>query len=414
MRPAIGFLVIAGMLVASGCPEGAPPHDDDDVADDDSAAADDDTGDDDDTVDTLKTEIDVIGGEEMAGSLTGFRSLTIAVDSALQPHVIAEATNAGLYAYHRLSGDWQAIEPWFAPGSALGSVHMEIDAADRAWVSFTTFIAGDGDATGEWVTLLSDMTHAPTEQWSHNIRPYTGFSGNLSIDPYYPDNCWRMGGQPHPTFKFDAQGNYAQDITLSPGASGEGIRFRIAPAYGGSQPGVWHAATGIWNAGGNDGGYHNTTRLGQGLGPIPWLSYTYPQYGDSQYPSVGVDGEDPQVAYLAGPYQGLLVNVFDGEQMMFPIDAAHVLYEDISEFGNGAERFTATWAPAKGGGSFICFTSADWRVKLAYVSPLGVEHFGPVVDVGPGARCAIDTDANGDLHMAYDNGGLRYRFVTTR
>jgi len=410
-----GAVGAALLLLALGCGEGLQSDDDSGLADNDSAPDDDDaTLGDDDTVEELRDEIDVIGPEEVAGTLTGYRSLTLDVDSALQPHLIAEATNAGLYAYHKLSGDWQAIEPWYQPGGAVGSVHLEIDSLDRGWVSFTTFLAGDADVTGEWVALLDDMTLAPAQLWARNIRPYTGFSGNLSIDAHYVDNCWRMGGQPHPTYKFDSQGNYAQDVEMSPGASGEGIRFRIADNEGGAQPGIWHAATGIWNAGGNDGGYQNSVRLGQGLPPTPWLSHTYPQYGDSFYPSVGVDAEQPEVAYIAGTYQGLLINVFDGEQMMFPIDAAHVIDPDITEYGNGAERFTPIWTAAKGGGAFICWTSADWRVKLAYVSPLGIDPFGPVVDVGPGSRCAVATDASGDLHLGYDNGGVRYRFVTTR
>ena len=414
-RLVLALLVIA--VFTCGCPEdsdGGPSDDDSGTPtdDDDSATP---TDDDDDTsADVAKPDIDVVGDEVAIGVTSGFRSITIDVDQAGQPHVVVENYSAGLCAYHQLAGDWQAQEPWFTPEGTLGSVHMEIDAADRGWVSFTTFLANDGDVTGEWVSLLTDMSHAPTQAWAHNIRPYTGFSGNLSLDAYYPDNAWRMGGQPHPTYCFDSQGNYEQDITLSPGDSGEGIRFRIADAYGGSQPGVWHAATGIWHDGGNDGGYHNTTRLGQGLGPVPWLSHTYPQWGDSHYPSVGVDSEDPQVAYLAGSYEGLLINVFDGEAMLFPIDAAYQVAPDIAEYGNGVERFTPIWAAAKGGGSFLCWTGADWRIQLTYISPLGTEHFGPITDVGPGSRCAIATDVNGDVHMAYDNGGVRYRKVTTR
>ena len=411
------FLVILLLgLLTCGCAGDETPNatDDDDSgapADDDDSAA---PADDDTSEDVVKTEIDVVGEEVAIGTASGFRSITIDVDLASQPHVIVENYSAGLCAYHCLSGDWQAQEPWFAPGGALGSVHMEIDSTDRAWVSFTSFLANDADITGEWVSLLTDMSHAPTQVWAHNIRPYTGFSGNLSIDPYYPDNAWRMGGQPHPTYRFDDQGNYQQDITLSPGDSGEGIRFRIASAYGGTQPGVWHAATGIWHDGGNDGGYHNTTRLGQGLGPVAWLSYTYPQWGDSHYPSVGVDSENPQVAYLAGSYDGLLVNIFDGEAMMFPIDAAYQVTPDIAEYGNGVGRFTPIWASARGGGAFLCFTGADGWVKLTYISPLGPDHFGPITDVGPGSRCAIATDDFGDIHMTYDNGGVRYRKVTTR
>jgi len=410
--------MLAALMLLFGCgddSEGVLP-DDDSAADDDTGIPgdDDDTAADDDTADLVKTEIDLIGEEEVVGSLTGYRSLTIDVDSALQPHVIAEAVNAGLYAYHKLSGDWQALEPWYQPGGAVGSIHLEIDTLDRGWVSFTTFLANDADTTGEWVTLLDDMAHAPTQLWAQNIRPYTGFSGNLSIDSHYVDNCWRMGGQPHPTYKFDAQGNYAEDVQMSPGDSGEGIRFRIADTDGGDAPGVWHAATGIWNLGGNDGGYQNSARQAQGLPATPWLSHTYPQYGDSHYPSVGVDAVQPEVAYLAGSYQGLLINIWDGAQMMFPIDAAHVVAAEITEYGNGAERFTPIWASAMGGGAFLCWTSADWRVKLAYISPMGAEHFGPVVDVGPGCRCAIATDANGDLHLAYDNGGVRYRLITTK
>ena len=75
------------------------------------------------------------------------------------------------------------------------------------------------------------------------------------------------------------------------------------------------------------------------------------------------------------------------------------MYADIAACGNGVGRFTPTWTAAPGGGAFICFTSAD---------------FGEVTDVGAGSRCAVTTDTRGDLHVAYDNGGLRYRKVSTR
>ena len=406
--------LLAAAVWLAGCPSDEVPVDDDDAGDDDSAADDDVTGDDDTVPAGPQWEIDVIGEEEVVGGVSGFRSLTIAVDSVGQPHVIAENYGAGLYAYHRLSGDWQGEEPWFAPGGDLGSVHLEIDHIDRGWVSFTSFIAYDTEATGEWVALVRDMSHAPTLFWAENIRSYTGFSGNLSIDPHFPDNAWRMGGQPHPTYRFDDQGGYVQDVTMSPGESGEGIRFRIAGNEGGGLPGVWHAATGIWNLGGNDGGYQNSVRMAAGEGPTPWCSYTYPQWGDSHYPSVGVDAVEPEVAYLAGSYEGLIINVWDGEQMMFPIDALHVVDADIAEYGNGIGRFTPIWAAARGGGAFLCWTGVDWQVRLAYVSPIGVEHFGEPVVVGPGSRCAIDVDDDGHIHMAYDNGGVRYRRVTTR
>ncbi len=197
----VGLLAMAGWAV--GCLSEEPgPNGDDDSGGDDDSAGDDDTGDDDATGDDDTTaagpqsEIDVVGEEEVVGGVSGFRSLTVAADSVGQPHVFAENYGSGLYAYHKLSGDWQGEEPWFNPDGDLGSVHLEIDGADRGWVSFTSFIAYDTEATGEWVVLVDDMTQAPTMSWAENIRPYTGFSGNLSIDPFYPDNAWRMGGQP--------------------------------------------------------------------------------------------------------------------------------------------------------------------------------------------------------------------------
>jgi len=361
----------------------------------------------------IKSGVAKIGKEEVPGAASGFRSVSIAVDSLAQPHIVVEKYGSGLYAYHRISGSWKAKEPWFAPGGKTGSVHMEIDAADRAWVSLTTFKSGDANITGEWVVLLGSMKTKPTQLWAKNIRPYTGFSGNLSIDLRYPNSCWRMGGQPHPTYKFNSAGGYTKDVTMSPGPSGEGIRFRIASSKGGAKPGVWHAATGIWTNK-NNGGYQSSTRQAKGLGPTPWISKSYPVSGDPYYPSVGVDRKDAEIAYLAAAYQGLIINVWDGKKMLFPVGKLHQVYASIAPFGNGVERFTATWSPALGGGSFLCFTSKDSRIKLAYISPLGTKHFGKVVDIGPGSRCAAATDKKGDLHLAYLNGAIRYRKVTTK
>ena len=90
-----------------------------------------------------------------------------------------------------------------------------------------------------------------------------------------------------------------------------------------------------------------------------------------------------------------------------------VIDNNTSPYANGMRRNYPQLAPALGGGSFLCWTSGNNNIMLKYISSEGECFFGDTINTGPGSQCAIATDSNGDIHMAYNNNGLKYRKIIT-
>jgi len=358
------------------------------------------------------TTVVEIGAEEPVGTTTSVRGVSVDVDSLNRPHVLGERQGSGIDAYHRIDGAWLATEPLINPAGALGSPHIEIDADDRAWISYTTFISNDAVNSGEWVALVEDVATAPSLAWEVMVPPYTGFSGYLAIDPYYPDYAWRMGGQPAPTYRYDDQGTCTADITLSPGISSETIGFEISPVKRGAEPGVWHAAHSvIYQA--VRSGYVNSTLDAA----VIWDDHLDVISVDSDQTRayMGIDRRDPEVAYINTYHDGLVVNIWDGDGLVFPSDDVYLLDPAPAYFGNGAERFGAQWTHAAREGAFLCWTGSDGWIRLKHFDYRGEAYFGETLDVCPGQQCTLATDHRGNLHMAYVNGGtVHYRWIRTR
>jgi len=106
----------------------------------------------------------------------------------------------------------------------------------------------------------------------------------------------------------------------------------------------------------------------------------------------------------------VVINVWDGEQMAFDPSALPVIDPAPAEDGNGCDRFGPQWAPAAGGGAYLCWSSGDGWIHLTKVLRDGT--VGPNLPVTPGSNCAMATDAEGNIHMAYIAGGMRYREIT--
>jgi hypothetical protein len=351
------------------------------------------------------TEEYVVGPEEVAGDFVGSRP-SIALDLQGQPHiVIDQAWTDVLTIFHKLGGDWQ--EETFAQG-IWGSdrnylPHMEIDAYDRAWISSWYATVNVEDECGQGIWLLGDMSTAPTEEFHTKIY-ITWANGNLSIDPQHPDRAVVMardGGWQ----QVDTTGAVVDSGQMYLGSTGEKLRFLIAPRAG--QDGVWHGVMSGWNE------YYSAYRNSLMSDPVTWASYdVYPEQGeDVLHPGLGLDGADPEVAYMAIAYDpGVVVNVWDGQQMVFDPSNLPVIDPSPAEDGNGGDRFGPQWAPALGGGAHLCWSSNDGQVHLTRVDPDGT--IGPDLAVTAGSRCAMATGDDGRIHMAYVDGGMRYRVIT--
>jgi hypothetical protein len=258
------------------------------------------------------------------------------------------------------------------------------------------------------------------------------FVGNLSVDPFSPGKAFFMGSQPDPVIEFDATGQQNIINTMSPGKSGEKIIFEIAPIQSTSttmitriingvssttatttinlQEGIWHAASGGYNS--EPGGYINSN-LGS---RVPWAGTNYANAAgdDGAYVSLGIDWKNPEAAYIASSYKGVVINIWDGDKMMFPANSLHVIDSNPATFGNGIRRFAPQWTPAQGGGAFLCWTGSDGNIKMKYITTEGVSKFGPTVNVAKGSQCAMSTDTKGDVDLTYIVGStVEYKKIHT-
>jgi len=345
-----------------------------------------------------------IGSEEQAGSFEGSRP-SIAVDAADQPHiVIDQGWIDTLYIYHKLGGSWSeslfAQDNWGSDRNYLP--HMEIDDQDRAWISSWYATSNVESECGQGVWLLQDMSTAPSEVFHTKIY-ITWANGNLSIDPYQPDRATVMAREG--TWQsVDSTGVVVESGQHALGITGEKLRFLIAPREG--QQGVWHGVMGGYNL--SESAYRSSLMDST----VTWASYSvYDWQGeDTRHPGLGLDGADPAVAYIAADYNpGVVINIWNGSALVFDASSLPVIDPDPASNGNGVDRFGPQWAPRHGGGAFLCWSSSDGWVHLVDVYSDG--SMGEPQAVTEGSRCAMATDSRGRLHMAYVNGGMRYRLL---
>jgi hypothetical protein len=356
-----------------------------------------------------------IGPEEAAGPAG--RLSSIATDTASQPHIVCDGGSFA-YQYDKVGASWRTTT---FDTSTLGShqyynPHIEIDAANRAWVSGVLF----GEAVGLGIIVRTDMSTAPSADYFTIIRIQGAWDdGNLSLDPGTPGYMVASGAS-----GFWRQ--YVYDISKSgrisdvnngqmwAGEGGEKNAFWISKAGNvrhpnGASHAIWHGAIGGWD--GWSSSYQNSIRQGQGLSTVTWANFAqYPkQADDGTYVDLVSDNLDPQIAYMTSDFgsgQGICMNIWNGNSMVF--DPASILSVDPNGTC-GTRRYAPQLTPANGGGVFICWTRAD-RIKVRYISPAG--EMGPETDVGQGSLGAICTDSEGDLHVVYNRDGIRYRKLT--
>ena len=403
---AVCFVAAVGVW-AGGC--GSDPADDDSSGstDDDSSVATDD--DDDDTTGTGPASAFALrlGPEEIAGTVSGLSRPSIALDSHGQPHIVADKDNPQVYVMHKLAGDWQ--EELFAEwtveidASRVYLPHIAIDDSDRAWISAWLGIKDGGTMAGQGVWLIDDVAAAPSSRFLGLANEGTK-NGNLALDPHEPGVAvvmtrygnWQEWGE---------TGYTGESGQMDVGASGEKLRFRIRPRDG--APGVWHAVMSGYSD--EDSKYRNSEMTDR----VAWaLHSTYDDMGeDMLHPGLGTDGVDPAVGYMSIGYAaGVVLNVWNGEALVFDPANLPVLDPAPATHGSGEARFGPQWAPAPGHGAFMCWTGGDGMIRLVHVLPDGT--VGLPFDVAPGITCSMTTDDAGDLHMAYVDGTMRYRTIS--
>lgn len=389
-----------------------------------------------------KTPVGITAGaEETMGTLSGLRS-SIAVDASGQPHVVSDSglvSGPNLYFFDKVAGTWHEmafdvqtknpVTDWiFAP-------HIEIDSLGRAWATATMVRPGDGGEPGCGAAVMIRENVATDANASIHFSqntvwetPWTWGQALSSLDPSLPDEAivvsvnafWSRFTYNASSVSRVTQGNVHAVPAIQ---GGEKMGFNISKA--GS---VAHATSGshaVWHVAGHgfskwDSGYQNTVRLEKGLEPVKFAAVsTYTALGDDYiWPGVCGDNLDPEIAYISSDYtdwrnggsMGVQLNIYDPETdaMLFP-KAANLMID--ADGTSGTQRFPPSMAAARNGGVFVAWTAAN-KIYVQYVGWDG--KLGPKAAVADGTCPAICVDQEGNIHLAYQNGGMFYRLLTVQ
>jgi len=361
----------------------------------------------------LGTEEDVPGGDG--------RLPSIAVDTYNQPHIVMDVGGTPLnYFFDKLPTGWN-VWTYNSGGSQSYNPHIEINDFNQAWVSVVKWWP-----QGMGMFLIDNVGVTPT------LLKYSGTKGgtgglpisNLSLDPSKNNESVVYGGNGGNWEKVYWNGTaFASGGTGSMGSSlsgGEKNYFWLSRAgdfaHAGAinQP-VWHACT--------DYNYNNTVRSLSGKDPVLWANFsTYPYMGnDGAYPIVVSDSVEPQTAYLLNDYKsyggpGIVMNIWKATDNSgnggFVRSASGLLVVD-SEGISGLRRYEPQAYPANKGGVWLCYSTPNGKVRIRY-APSSITSAADLTNFieFAGMRGAICVDAQGNLHVAYLNGGLKYRKIT--
>jgi hypothetical protein len=358
------------------------------------------------------------GPEESVGG--SGRLTAIATDSQNQPHIVADG-GSSLFMYDRIGGT-----PWRAKAVNIASYgfrqyynpHLEIDSADRAWSS-GIMVAGLG------LFVRENVAANPTGPYFSNQRVQGAWdTGNLSIDPEYPTECVLMSayGYWKKVAYSASSGNRVVDAGMGrmyAGQDGEKKGFWISKAGavqhpGGRKQNVWHLAVGGYNSTYPDE-YQNSMRQARGLPRVVWATYgAYStMQNDGTYVDCVSDNKEAETAYMIcdftaggilGSSAGVSMNIWNGSRMVFNANGGLLKIDGSGT--SGLRRFAPQLAPAKDGGCYAVWTRGG-RVKARWISPKGV--MGSEWDVAAGTYANVCVDKQGNLHISYVNGGVKYQ-----
>jgi hypothetical protein len=364
-------------------------------------------------------EIKSVGPEEFVGVYG--RLPHIATDSKSQPHIIVDLPGSSVnYFYDKIGSSW-LTSSYNSGGSQSFNPHIEINDNDQAWMSIVKWYP-----QGMGMFVRDNMSTAPV------IRKYSGTTGgtgglpvsNLSIDPTINNKAVVYGGNGGKFDKVAWNGSsfYSEGTgTLDTGSGGEKNYFWVSRA-GNVQHGrgggglfgnqaVWHSCS--------DWSYNNSLRKSNNKLPIHWANFAvYTGMGDDgAYPCIVGDSVEPQTAYMCMDLtqfsgQGLVMNIWKGTtdtgdgNLIFSKNGLLVVDPNGT---SGLRRFEPQLYPCQSGGTWICYTvGGTIYVRHIPSDTTSAADLGPITQF-TGVRGAICEDRDGNLHVVYSNGGIRYR-----
>jgi len=376
-----------------------------------------------------------VGAEEYPGNLSA-RVPTIAVDSLNQPHIAADVANSSAVSFFdKIGNNWQSAG-YIASGSSgqFYNPHMEINDFDQAFISGVLWYPG-----GLGSILRINMKTNPTlaGYWTDNGPQATWPVGNLSIDPRV-NNAYGINLNVGDWVYYSVTPNPQSPMTppralLGYGNVGSGL-------VGGEKNGFWISKAGdvphmdgslqpIWNFC-TEQYYQSSARFANGLGLARWADWNtyHAMWDDGAYPAIVSDNVTPGIVYLATSFQknyggplGIFMNIFNGNDFGegdFLFSSSALLSIDPNGT-SGLRRYAPQLYPANKGGAWLVW-SRGGRVKLRYIrAPQSGETIGtsaylnasPEYDICDGSLADICVDTDGNIHLAYGNGGQRYRKI---
>jgi hypothetical protein len=342
--------------------------------------------------------IGTIGPEEVVGS--GGRIPTIATDTMNMPHIASDVGGQGKVLLFNKQGNSWSGSSYNTGGSQFYNPRIEINDFNQAWISGAMWWP-----QGMGLIFISNIASNPTvSKFVYTTGGFGGLPiGMVGIDPTKKDEAIVWAGNGGYWEKYGSSLSSSGQGQMNIGGGGEKNAFSISKTGN-----VWHAAT--------DYSYQNSIRSNAGLGELYWSDFgAYPDQGDDgSYLNIIADSEDPKVAYLTSSRRGgVAINIFDGERLLYPSTGLYLIDNSAALFGNGLRRYSPQVAAAQGGGAFVCWTHSNNHIYIKYISSQGKSQFGETVDVGAGNMCAITTDSEGQIHIAYNNGGVKYRKIQT-
>ncbi len=359
-------------------------------------------------------EILEIGPEEALPTGLG-RLSSIACDAKNQPHIACDG-GTSVYFYDKINGVWQnsAYNVTAFGWRQFFNPRLEIDNTDRAWASgIAIFPIG--------VIQRGNISTAPSTPGvsSWYVNPASWDTGNLSIDlPLGHVTAYSSAGNWQTRVYNASVAGGAQLLekgVMYCGVGGEANTIHISRAgllqhANGKLQSVWHVATEA-HAGYGYSYYQNSARFARGQPSVGWAD---PRYytgmgKDGAYVSCYGDNKEQEIAYIAcdltydNGQGGVYANVFHKTAMVYPVTSMYVVDRTGT---SGLRRYAPQWAPAKGGGAFIAWVNSG-RIKIRYFGQDGKP--GPVQDICYGTVPNLTCDSKGDIHLSYNNGGMKYR-----
>ena len=370
-----------------------------------------------------------IGREEALGQ---GRLSSVYVDSKDQPHVAADG-GASVYFYDKINNAWRSssLDLTTVGGSrqyynpSIGVI-PKTQYGDMLWCSGILF-GTIQDGVGIGTITRENVAVGPTAiNYSRKrIIPTSWDTGNMSTDPYTKlATTWVSGGwwQTYAYNKRVEGGSQAiRAGRIYIGVGGEANNISISKAipvrHGQTSENAnqlmanWHLAT-CGAIGYDNCNYNSSLRYSNGKGMVAWL---YPScfrgFGDDGvYVSVCGDLLDPEIAYICTSLSethkggaGVWGNVFDGTNMIYP----PMKGMPIDPYGgSGLRRYAPQFAPHINGGAWVTWTRGG-KIMVRYIAQTGEMGVEKVICDGVCSDIAVDSE--GDLHLSYQNKGIKYR-----